>query len=480
MSKKISETRGNANTPKITDIFNSKTPSSPQAIKRTSSQLSPANDDQQTKKQNTNTNMDEHVSSTNYIQLLDPLLSQFKSLRESVDNKVGSLEQAIQQQRKEVTDELHKIETSLIQHKEELTQQFKSDIQENKDNISRIVLENTSLKKENAALKERLNQIEQNQLKNNVIITGIPEQPWETYSTTKQRVIDTIASALRSNNDEERQANIAMAQNTEITYCTCIGRYRSGFCRPISVTFQRQEDKEILMSGKSNLLPGLYVNHEYPPYIKRNRDRLRPILRLAKNSQKYKDKCRLENDILILDGNRYTINDIATLPEEVAAYKSAQKVDDNSLAFHGEFSPFSNFHKSPFIWKQINFHCAEQFIQYQKAVTANDTIVAEEVLKCGTALEAKKLGYRIKGFNMQKWSTEGYDICHEGIKSKFVQNPLLLQMLKATGKKVIVEASTDKLWGTGVVLRDNQVLNPNRWHNVGWMSSILMDIRDNT
>ena len=74
MSKKISETRGNANTPKITDIFNSKTPSSPQTIKRTSSQLSPANDDQQTKKQNTNTNMDEHVSSTNYIQLLDPLL----------------------------------------------------------------------------------------------------------------------------------------------------------------------------------------------------------------------------------------------------------------------------------------------------------------------------------------------------------------------------------------------------------------------
>ena len=293
-------------------------------------------------------------------------------------------------------------------------------------------------------------------------------------------MIDTIASALRSNNDEERQANIAMAQNTEITYCTRIGRYRSGFCRPILVTFQRQEDKEILMSGKSNLPPGLYVNHEYPPYIKRNRDRLRPILRLAKNSQKYKDKCRLENDILVLDGNRYTIDDIATLPEEVAAYKSAQKVDDNSLAFHGEFSPFSNFHKSPFIWKQVNFHCAEQFIQYQKAVTANDTIVVEEVLKCGTALEAKKLGYRIKGFNMQKWSTEGYDICHEGIKSKFVQNPLLLQMLKATGKKVIVEASTDKLWGTGVVLRDNQVLNPNRWHNVGWMSSILMDIRDNT
>ena len=50
MSKKMSETRGKANTPKITDIFNSKTPSSPQTVKRTSSQLSPADDDQQTKK----------------------------------------------------------------------------------------------------------------------------------------------------------------------------------------------------------------------------------------------------------------------------------------------------------------------------------------------------------------------------------------------------------------------------------------------
>ena len=158
-----------------------------------------------------------------------------------------------------MAEELHKIETSLIQHKEELTQQFKNDIQENKDNISRIVLENTSLKKENAALKERLNQIEQNQLKNNIIITGIPEQPWETYNTTKQRVIDTIASTLKSNSDKERQVNSAVGQNTEITYWTRIGRYRPAFCRPILVTFQCQEDKEILMSGKANLQPGLYV-----------------------------------------------------------------------------------------------------------------------------------------------------------------------------------------------------------------------------
>ena len=71
-----------------------------------------------------------------------------------------------------------------------------------------------------------------------MIITGIPEQQWEMYSTTKQRVRDTIASALKSNNDEDRQTNVITADNTEITYCTQVGRYCPGKFRPISVTFQ--------------------------------------------------------------------------------------------------------------------------------------------------------------------------------------------------------------------------------------------------
>ena len=174
------------------------------------------------------------------------------------------------------------------------------------------------------------------------------------------------------------------------------------------------------------------------------------------------------------------LGDIAKLPEEVAAYKSAQKVDDNRLAFHGEFSPFNNFHRSHFIYNQLNFHCTEQFIQYQKAVMSNDNHTADEILKCETPFDAKHLGYKMSGFYMQKWSTEGYAVCFDGIRCNFMQNPLLMQMLKATDNKIIVEASTDKLWGTGIDLRDNQSLNPDHWHSTGWMSSILMDIHDNT
>ena len=98
---------------------------------------------------------------------------------------------------------------------------------------------------------------------------------------------------------------------------------------------------------------------------------------------------------------------------------------------------------------------------------SDDQQTAENILNCEIALDAKRLGYKINGFDMQRWSTDGYNICHEGIKAKFVQNPLLLQMLKSTGTKVIVEASPDKLWGTGISLWDNQALDPSHWHSTG-------------
>ena len=44
--------------------------------------------------------------------------------------------------------------------------------------------------------------------------------------------------------------------------------------------------------------------------------------------------------------------------------------------------------------------------------------------------------------------------------------------------KILVETSADKLWGTGIPLRDNDALKPEKWYNTGWMSTILCTIRD--
>ena len=63
--------------------------------------------------------------------------------------------------------------------------------------------------------------------------------------------------------------------------------------------------------------PGIYVDNEYPLHIKRCRDRLRPILQLAKKNPNYRDKSKLENDKLVINGTRYTLNDLHKLPEDL-------------------------------------------------------------------------------------------------------------------------------------------------------------------
>ena len=70
------------------------------------------------------------------------------------------------------------------------------------------------------------------------------------------------------------------------------------------------------------------------------------------------------------------------------------------------------------------------------------------------------------------------DLCRPGIRQKFVQNPILLEILvKCTGTMRIVEFSKDRLWGTGVPLTQDDCLNRDRWISPGIMGKILEDIR---
>ena len=86
----------------------------------------------------------------------------------------------------------------------------------NTENINSVLKENKTLKRENDKLKERISQIEKSQLENNVMISGQPEQPWESYELTKERVLDTIAASLGLTNMEIAWKT---ARNTEISSC---------------------------------------------------------------------------------------------------------------------------------------------------------------------------------------------------------------------------------------------------------------------
>ena len=114
-----------------------------------------------------------------------PLIAEMKLLRESIDNKYSKLEDAISSQHQEVAEEIHKLEVSLTNQKEKANAELLSGIDSNQQKIENVLKRNRSLGKENTILKDRLDRIEMYQLSNNVIITGVAEQTWETYEHTK-------------------------------------------------------------------------------------------------------------------------------------------------------------------------------------------------------------------------------------------------------------------------------------------------------
>ena len=412
------------------------------------------------------------TSSNDINTIIGSLVEEMKNLRQTVHHDILDLQSAVSQQKANITH----MEQSVKEAKQEIKDLLLEKIDNNTHNIQAIINENKTLKKENEKLKDRMNRLEKLQLENNVLISGQPEEAWEPYDRTRGIVLDTILTSLNSLQTEEATR---IVKNIEITNCKRIGRYKIGRSRPISVTFHNKADKQRLLENRRNLPMGIYVNEEFPLEIKRNRDTLRPILKLAKSLPEYRDKSKLVDDKLIINGSIYTVHNLQQLPTDLAPYKATQKVNDSVIGFSGELSPWSNLHKSPFEIKGIKFTTAEHWIQYTKANLFGDTLTSNQILNSENAMEAKWLGYNIHGYNPKIWHEKGYQLCLPGIKAKFFQNPTLLKMLKTTSPKLLVESTIDRTWGTGIPLKENDALNQDKWHNPGWLSAMLMDVRDN-
>ena len=124
-----------------------------------------------------------------------------------------------------------------------------------------------------------------------------------------------------------------------------------------------------------------------------------------------------------------------------------------------------------------NYHSSEQYIQAQKVDYFSDTDTLNQIMRATTPMECKELAKDITGFNSDSWKEVAKSRCKPGIEAKFMSNPYLINMLQSTGDKVLVEACYDKLWGTGIPLRDRDCSKREMWTNIGIQGEILMEIR---
>ena len=238
------------------------------SIKRSSSILSPPELDQKQKKQNIRTvNMSTSQTlsdeADDQINISDTSVVS-KSTQDTIKDAIALIISEVQLLRESVHSDYNKLHADYVELQESITsksgeiaEKLNDKIEVNAGKISQVIQENKLLRRENATLKERISKIESNQVRNNIIISGIPEGKWETYDTTVSRIYDTIASAFSSGDIDQAMEE---ARQIEIISCNRIGKYQMGKDRSISVTLRNYANKEKIMQHKKNLPTGIYIN----------------------------------------------------------------------------------------------------------------------------------------------------------------------------------------------------------------------------
>lgn len=184
---------------------------------------------------------------------------------------------------------------------------------------------------------------------------------------------------------------------------------------------------------------------------------------------------------MIINGNQYTvasINNLGELPAEIKLSDSSEMRDETTIAFLGPHSVFSNFHPAAFTENNVRYNCTEQMIQAEKAAHFGDRVTLQKIMRERDPYKIKTHGSRVHGFNKEAWNKVSKDIALRAVKAKFLQNDMLGGILCNTRSLTIVEASKDRLWGTGIHLRDNKALQRDQWRGPGLMNEILEQVRD--
>lgn len=151
---------------------------------------------------------------------------------------------------------------------------------------------------------------------------------------------------------------------------------------------------------------------------------------------------------------------------------------DTHIFFWGDDDVYSNFYRFEFKYKGKTFFCSEQAFMWEKAMLFGDKNIAGQILKSTHPYECKKLGRKVKNYDDKKWGKVREDIWKEILINKFSSEPLKSEILK-TKNKILVEASPyDKLYGIGLEVWDDRVLDENNWKGKNLLGKILMGVRE--
>ena len=90
------------------------------------------------------------------------------------------------------------------------------------------------------------------------------------------------------------------------------------------------------------------MEREYTEEMDKKRKILRPYPRAAKNLNHYAGRCRISGDKLVINGRKYSTDELDQLPLDLSGYEISTKRGREGMCFFGELNPLSNFHRAQF------------------------------------------------------------------------------------------------------------------------------------
>jgi ribA/ribD-fused uncharacterized protein len=334
--------------------------------------------------------------------------------------------------------------------------------------IGELQYQNSLLEKNIADLRAKLSSVECQARRDNLIFSGIKESENETWQDCEQKVLDILKVVDLNDIHFERAHRIGLRSMYNIQKPRNIIAKFSSIKAREKVWLKRFD-----ISRKTNT----WINEDFPEDIKRKRQTLLPALKAAQRSPHVKH-ASLKLDKLIVDKKTYTVESMSTLPSYLQPDKTTVIETDNAVVFFTQPAIFSNLHPIPIVIQGQSYTCNEQYFQQQKAVLFDDQQVAEQIMRESSPYEMMKLAKTIKNYKHSVWLQHVENTLFTANQAKYSQNQSAKAALLATGNKVLGEASSNKLYGTGIGLFSKDTTDCSKWTGKNLMGKILSDIRD--
>ena len=138
----------------------------------------------------------------------------------------------------------------------------------------------------------------------------------------------------------------------------------------------------------------------------------------------------------------------------------------------------SNWYLSDFSVDGIQYSSMEQYMMYQKAVLFKDMEIAEQILATDNVGKIKALGRAVKNYEEMLWNGMRQIIVYRGLLQKFDESAALKDKLLATRNSILAECAVqDKIWGTGLSMKDERRLDLKEWQGQNLLGFSLMYVR---